>query len=138
MLYQLLKSNVPAEKIHFGKEVVSTEQNNEGVTIACEDGTKDHGSILVGADGINSGIRQQMYSCLKKENKLPLSDSEEQNKGYVCLMGTTSPLDAEDYPFVKSKEAIYNHVVGDGSNFSVGCCVLLCKERSLCIQSAHS
>lgn len=119
MLYQLLKSKVPARNIHFGKKVVSTEQNDEGVTLVCEDGTKGHGSILVGADGINSGIRQQMYSCLKKENKLPPADSEEQNQGYVCLMGTTSPLNAEEYPFVESKEAVYNHVVGDGSNFSV-------------------
>jgi 2-polyprenyl-6-methoxyphenol hydroxylase-like FAD-dependent oxidoreductase len=119
MLHELLMSKVPSKRIHFGKTVVSTEQTASGVTIRCEDGTSYNGDILVGADGVNSGVRQRLYSSLKKENKLPLADSEQLDSGYVCLMGTTAPLDPNEYPFVNNKDAVYSHVVGDGSNFSV-------------------
>ncbi|KAF9538039.1 hypothetical protein EC957_007296, partial [Mortierella hygrophila] len=91
--YDLVLSRVPREKIHFNKKVMSLEQNKEGVMIRCSDGTTYHGDILVGADGAYSGVRQALYKRMDKARILPPSDLEELNKGYICMVGTTRPLD---------------------------------------------
>ncbi|KAF9123043.1 hypothetical protein BGX30_001639 [Mortierella sp. GBA39] len=97
-LYDLLLSKIPGQKIHFGKKVMSLEQNKEGVMIRCSDGTTYHGDILVGADGAYSGVRQALYKRMDKARILPPSDLEELNKGYICMVGTTRPLDPAKYP----------------------------------------
>jgi 2-polyprenyl-6-methoxyphenol hydroxylase-like FAD-dependent oxidoreductase len=52
-----LSTNIP---IQWGKRVVSIDQNNEGVLVSFEDGTTARGDILVGADGINSCVREHL------------------------------------------------------------------------------
>ncbi|WP_127503898.1 FAD-dependent oxidoreductase [Actinoplanes solisilvae] len=47
------------EHTRFGKEIVSYESTDDGVTVTFADGTTDHGDILVGADGIRSAVRAQ-------------------------------------------------------------------------------
>ncbi|GJJ74641.1 hypothetical protein EMPS_06999 [Entomortierella parvispora] len=116
--HQLLLSKVPAEKIHYNKKVMSMIQNKEGVMIRCADGTTYHGDILVGADGAHSGVRQGLYKTLQEKNLLPPSDSKELNKGFLAMVGTTNPMDPEQYPFLKSEGSIYSQVIGRGTNFS--------------------
>ncbi|KAK5820968.1 hypothetical protein F5H01DRAFT_339703 [Linnemannia elongata] len=116
--YNLVLSRVPREKIHFSKKVMSMEQNKEGVMIRCSDGTTYHGDILVGADGAYSGVRQALYKRLEKAGTLPPSDLDELNKGYVCMVGTTRPLDPAKYPGVDRKDASIYQIVGRNSNYS--------------------
>ncbi|KAF9134469.1 hypothetical protein BGW39_006929 [Mortierella sp. 14UC] len=116
--YDMVLSRVPLEKIHFSKKVLSLEQNKEGVMIRCADGTTYHGDILVGADGAYSGVRQALYRRLAKEETLPSSDADELNKGFICMVGTTRPLDLEKYPGVDGKGASIYQVVGRNSNYS--------------------
>ncbi|KAG0070031.1 hypothetical protein BGZ90_012783 [Linnemannia elongata] len=116
--YNLVLSRVPREKIHFSKKVMSMEQNKEGVMIRCSDGTTYHGDILVGADGAYSGVRQALYKRLEKAGTLPTSDLDELTKGYICMVGTTEPLDPEQYPGVNSEDANINQIISKDSLYS--------------------
>ncbi|KAG0284673.1 hypothetical protein BGZ96_010973 [Linnemannia gamsii] len=116
--YNLLLSRVSPEKIHFSKKVMSLEQNKEGVMIRCADGTTYHGDILVGADGAYSGVRQSLYKRLEKHGKLPLSDASELNKGFICMVGTTEPLDPAKYPGLDSETANINQIIGKNNLYS--------------------
>jgi 2-polyprenyl-6-methoxyphenol hydroxylase-like FAD-dependent oxidoreductase len=53
------------EHTHFGKEIVSYESTDDGVTVAFADGTTADGDILVGADGIRSAVRAQRAPNLR-------------------------------------------------------------------------
>ncbi|KAG0376747.1 hypothetical protein BGX24_007293 [Mortierella sp. AD032] len=116
--YNLLLSKVPREKVHFSKKVMSLEQNREGVMVRCADGTTYHGDILVGADGAYSGVRQTLYKRLSKAGTLPPSDGEELNKGYICTVGITAPLDPIKYPGIDAKDANINQIIGNNSPYS--------------------
>ncbi|KAH7044691.1 hypothetical protein BKA57DRAFT_87270 [Linnemannia elongata] len=116
--YNLLLTKVPREKIHFSKKVMSMEQNKEGVMIRCSDGTTYQGDILVGADGAYSGVRQALYKRMEKAGTLPPSDLDELTKGYICMVGTTEPLDPEQYPGVNSEDANINQIISKDSLYS--------------------
>ena len=94
-------------------------QNKEGVMIRCADGTTYHGDILVGADGAYSAVRQHLYRTLKDQNLLPPTDAKELTKGFICLVGTTNPLDPEVYPLVKKQDCVFSQVIGKGTSFNV-------------------
>ncbi|GJJ68680.1 hypothetical protein EMPS_01026 [Entomortierella parvispora] len=116
--HEMLLSKVPAEKIHYNKKVVSTVQNNGGVMIHCADGTSYHGDILVGADGAHSAVRQELYKTLQEQNLLPAHDTIEPSSGFLAMVGTTDPLDPEQYPFLKSKTSNFSQVIERGTSFS--------------------
>ncbi|KAF8925185.1 hypothetical protein BGZ58_001060 [Dissophora ornata] len=117
-LYQLLLSKVPPSKIHFSKRVMSMEQNKEGVMIRCSDGTTYHGDLLVGADGAYSGVRQGLYKLMQKDNLLPVEDTEELSKGFICMVGTTDPLDPKEYPGLEDERSCANVIIGKGSPYT--------------------
>jgi len=52
-----LATNIP---IQWSKHVASIQHNEKGVTATFKDGTSARGDILVGADGINSVVREQL------------------------------------------------------------------------------
>jgi 2-polyprenyl-6-methoxyphenol hydroxylase-like FAD-dependent oxidoreductase len=59
-LYEALPEDAKSH-IHTNKEITEIDINNEsGVTVACADGTTFIGSIIIGADGINSRVRSLM------------------------------------------------------------------------------
>ncbi|KAG0249955.1 hypothetical protein BG011_008779 [Mortierella polycephala] len=100
-LHALLLSKVPRSRIHYGKRMLSIRQGGNGVLIRCADGGTHEGDILVGADGANSAVRQNLYEQLQKEKTLPLNDTFSMNVGYSCLVGTTDSLDLEKYAVLK-------------------------------------
>ncbi|GJJ77180.1 hypothetical protein EMPS_09539 [Entomortierella parvispora] len=111
-LYDFFLSKIPAERIHFGKKVMSILQNRDGAMIRCSDGTTYHGDILVGADGAYSAVRQSLFKQLQEKSLLPQVDTKELNKGYTCLVGTTNSLSPEKYPIVaKSIGEQFQYVV---------------------------
>lgn len=76
-LYHIFASRIPRGKILFGKKVLSTMHNSDGVMIRCSDNSSYQGDILVGADGAYSAVRQTLYKQLSRENKLPSCDEEQ-------------------------------------------------------------
>ncbi|KAF9193446.1 hypothetical protein BGZ51_003250 [Haplosporangium sp. Z 767] len=116
--YNLLLSKVSPDKIHFGKKIMSIEQNMEGTMIRCSDGTTYHGDILVGADGAYSAVRQGLYKRLQKKDLLPAADASEMNKGYTCMVGTTGPLDPAKYPELDDTISKGHQIIGKDSPYT--------------------
>src|SRR5262249_32666550 len=58
-LYHALRSALPVQDYRFGKKLRRIEQDRDSVTAIFDDGSSEHGDLLVGADGIRSAVRQQ-------------------------------------------------------------------------------
>jgi 2-polyprenyl-6-methoxyphenol hydroxylase-like FAD-dependent oxidoreductase len=64
-LQEALSAALGSEFIHLGAQCVGFEQDGEGVTARFADGREARGDILVGADGIHSSVRAQMFGRSK-------------------------------------------------------------------------
>lgn len=53
-----LLANVPPERMHASKKLVTVDRGNDSVTLRFADGTTHECDILVGADGIHSTVRK--------------------------------------------------------------------------------
>jgi 2-polyprenyl-6-methoxyphenol hydroxylase-like FAD-dependent oxidoreductase len=58
-LYRALLDALPAQTYRLGKRLARVEQDAVGVTAIFADGTREHGDLLVGADGVRSTVRGQ-------------------------------------------------------------------------------
>ncbi|KAG0039945.1 hypothetical protein BGZ82_006058 [Podila clonocystis] len=119
-LYALLLSKIPSENIHMGKKIMSIQQNAEGVMIRCSDNTHHHGDILVGADGAYSAVRQSLYRQLDQQGLLPAEDKGDTPLAYLCMVGTTRPLDPEKYTALKESHCDFATVLGKDKPHSAG------------------
>ncbi|KAF9384440.1 hypothetical protein BGX21_001294, partial [Mortierella sp. AD011] len=101
-LHALLLSHVPSHKIHLGKRVLSMSQSDDnGVLVRTSDGSTFECDILVGSDGAYSGVRQSLYSLMKKEGCLPGSDGEDMKVCDMSILGTTNSIDPSIAPLSK-------------------------------------
>lgn len=57
-LHALQISAIDQSSLHFGKRLRSIDDNGSNVHLEFEDGTTAHADIVVGADGINSRVRE--------------------------------------------------------------------------------
>ena len=62
-LVETLHNKLPSNtnRIRVGCNIVSIEQNDDCVIVHLEDGSKEVGDILIGADGVNSKVREIMW-----------------------------------------------------------------------------
>ncbi|EFQ36277.1 FAD binding domain-containing protein [Colletotrichum graminicola] len=70
-LVQALYDNLPeAAKLRYitGKKLASITSTETGVTVTCVDGSSYTGSIVIGADGVHSMVRQEMRRLAIKSN----------------------------------------------------------------------
>ncbi|KAG0281196.1 hypothetical protein BGZ95_006022 [Linnemannia exigua] len=112
-LYDMLFKQIPSEKIHMSKKILSFQQNHEGVMLRFSDNTTVHGDILVGADGAHSSVRQHLHMILDQQGLLPKVDLKSMKKGYISLVGTTDTLDTAKYPFLTKPECETAFIIGD-------------------------
>ncbi|KAF9128796.1 hypothetical protein BGW39_004754 [Mortierella sp. 14UC] len=117
-LYDLFLRQIPRERIHFGKKILSTQQGGNGVIIRCSDRSEYEGDILVGADGAHSAVRQNLYAQLKKELKLPPTDDVPLPFNTVCLLGQTRPLTTEEFPHLEREASQFYRVLGENKPYS--------------------
>ena len=66
-LYRLLLGAFPAERYHLGREVEGFKQDEAGVAISFKDGGREHGDLLIAADGVGSSIRSQVLPDVKPQ-----------------------------------------------------------------------
>ena len=60
-LHDILLSALPADTVRLGAKCTSFEQVADGVTVRFAGSQADRGDLLVGADGIHSAIRRQLF-----------------------------------------------------------------------------
>ncbi|KAG0207759.1 hypothetical protein BGX33_006653 [Mortierella sp. NVP41] len=129
-LYDLLLRQVPKERIHMSKKVQSTHQGGNGVLIRCSDGSEYEGDILVGADGAYSAVRQNLYAQLKKDKKLPPSDSVPLPFTNVCLVGQTKPLTVEEFPDLENATCQFNNILSKDKPYA--CMTFTTQQNTVC------
>lgn len=116
--YDLLLRQIPKERIHMNKKLVSTIEMATGVRIVFADGSMAQGDILVGADGAYSTVRQNLYSRLREEKRLPASDDVPLPYSSVALVGRTQSLDPSLYPNVRTEECQFINILGRDKPYS--------------------
>ncbi|KAJ5263249.1 Monooxygenase FAD-binding [Penicillium angulare] len=82
------------DKVLTGKRVTSIEHHSSDVLVRCADGSSFRGDIVVGADGIRSEVREQMWKhmdtlAMEKEVRL---ERERMTCEYNCVFGIASPI----------------------------------------------
>jgi salicylate hydroxylase/6-hydroxynicotinate 3-monooxygenase len=60
-LHAALLSLLPSDIIHLDKKLKGFEQDSNGVTLFFVDGTTSRASALIGADGVHSIVRKQLF-----------------------------------------------------------------------------
>nr|BDX35614.1 FAD-dependent monooxygenase StrN [Stachybotrys sp.] len=91
-LLQSLAKHLNSSKgqVLTGKKVQKVEQDESGATVHCSDGTSYHGDIVVGADGVHSKVREEMWRTATNIN----ADKERRamTAEYKCLFGISNPV----------------------------------------------
>ncbi|KAF9340947.1 hypothetical protein BGZ91_011664 [Linnemannia elongata] len=83
VIYDLIFRQIPKDRIHLGKKIVSTDQNSDCVMIRCSDGTEYKGDILVGADGA--------YSATRKLDATEFPDLAKEPCQFFSTLGDNNP-----------------------------------------------
>jgi 2-polyprenyl-6-methoxyphenol hydroxylase-like FAD-dependent oxidoreductase len=91
-LYRALLDALPPSTYRLGKRLVRVAQDADRATAIFADGTSDSGDLLVGADGIRSGVRAQF-----------LPDIEPRYAGYVAWRAS---IDEADVPLALWEEMV--------------------------------
>ncbi len=64
-LYRALREVLPPQAYRLGQTFTRVEQHDNSVTAIFRDGTREHGDLLVGADGVRSTVRMQFLPKLE-------------------------------------------------------------------------
>jgi 2-polyprenyl-6-methoxyphenol hydroxylase-like FAD-dependent oxidoreductase len=64
-LYRTLKDAFPESAYHFAKSLTRFEERSDGVSAYFADGSVAHAELLIGADGLRSTVRQQLFPQAK-------------------------------------------------------------------------
>ncbi|KAL1849171.1 hypothetical protein VTK73DRAFT_9930 [Phialemonium thermophilum] len=87
-------------RILTNKEVVAIEEEQDRVRVQCSDGTVEHGSMIIGADGVHSTVRKHIRKLVLEED--PAADVDAESSfltTYRVLFGSAPKTDdfAEGY-----------------------------------------
>ncbi|KAG0056289.1 hypothetical protein BGZ89_002147 [Linnemannia elongata] len=118
VLHNILVSRLERQNIVMGKRVLTYIPGNRYVTVKCSTGDLITCDILIGADGVFSAVRQNLYEELDAKGLLPPKDSEDVVLSTVRLVGQTIPLDPEEFPAVKDEKCHFVRIIGDDKPYS--------------------
>ncbi|CAG8947879.1 unnamed protein product [Penicillium salamii] len=93
-LIDLLKAKLKNEaKIHFGKKVVSIHTEKSEAWVRTEDGSTYTGDLVVGADGVHSITRSEMWRIASLERPVLIhGDMTRMFADYRCVFGISDPV----------------------------------------------
>jgi 2-polyprenyl-6-methoxyphenol hydroxylase-like FAD-dependent oxidoreductase len=64
-VYRPLKDRFPTHRYHFGKAFAAFERHSENIIASFEDGSQARADLLIGADGLRSAVRAQLFPGLE-------------------------------------------------------------------------
>lgn len=112
-LYDILLRQIPKDRISFNKRILSMRRSVGGTRIYCSDNSIYEGDIVIGADGAYSAVRHNMHKMMKAdEGVAPVQDVKDMAVPYMCMVGTTGPMDPVKYPQLLDPLNHLHHVVG--------------------------
>ncbi|KAH7034444.1 hypothetical protein BKA57DRAFT_510255 [Linnemannia elongata] len=76
--------------------------------------------ILIGADGVYSSVRQNLYAQLKEETKLPESDGLSLPFTNVCLVGQTRPFVMSQCTDLGKNESLFMNILAKDKSYAWG------------------
>ncbi|KAF9090102.1 hypothetical protein BGX29_011677 [Mortierella sp. GBA35] len=118
-LYTLLYNKIPNDRISMGKKVHSIRRQSSGIQIVCSDNSCYEGDIIVGADGAYSAVRHNMFrEMVDRGIPIPTGDTRDFAMPYLCMVGTTRPLDSGRYPVLLNPNTQLHHVIGESTPYS--------------------
>ncbi len=77
-LQRILADRLDPDRIHVGKELVGLERKEKTVLLRFADGTEEEGKIVIGADGIHSVVRRELFG-----------PEDPRYSGYYCYRALT-------------------------------------------------
>ncbi|KAF9200929.1 hypothetical protein BGZ49_008841 [Haplosporangium sp. Z 27] len=117
-LYEVLRSRIPEHRISMGKKVLRITEEKDRVSVFCSDNTAYDCTILVGADGAYSAVRQSMYRQLDEKGILPESDKDGFTIGFVNMVGVANPPNPEKCHILNDNRLHFRVLIGDKNNSS--------------------
>lgn len=94
MVLQILYDHLHDQsKVQPGKRVAHIDHSQSGVKVVCQDGSQFEGDIVVGADGVSSKVRQEMWRIADdtEPGSIPARDKTAMTSTYRCLFGIATP-----------------------------------------------
>jgi 2-polyprenyl-6-methoxyphenol hydroxylase-like FAD-dependent oxidoreductase len=104
-LQKALTAGLTAGQLHLDKTCVGFEQDTNGVTAYFADGQSQRGTLLIGADGLRSAVRQQL-----------LGPAEPRYAGYFAFRGVAEV----EHPALLPGVALFG--VGSGTQIGLVAC----------------
>ncbi|KAI5357472.1 Putative FAD-binding domain, FAD/NAD(P)-binding domain superfamily [Septoria linicola] len=85
-------------KLILNKRMKGIDHSDTSVTVHCDDGTSYKGDIVIGCDGVNSRVRQEMWRLADKEEPgyFPETEKTKMTAEYRCLFGISQPTPGLD------------------------------------------
>jgi hypothetical protein len=116
----------------WGRYVLEIVSGDIGVQVRCANGYVEQASVLVGADGAHSAVRQNLYRKLKDKGLLPKCDAEAPKFTQNALIGLTNTLDPSQYPDVNDAFSKVNMVIARHPPYTVSSFVLIIVQHPVC------
>ncbi|GGJ51315.1 FAD-dependent monooxygenase [Streptomyces brasiliensis] len=101
VLHGVLREALDGSPLRTGAEVVSFDQDADGVTVRFADGSSERGDLLIGADGIHGAVRDHLFGPARNRFS-----------GYIAWRGR-APMEHADIP-----PGTFNAVFGPGTRFT--------------------
>lgn len=95
VLYETLPAEVRAQRLCTGRKVCGLEVDDEGVTVRCEDGSVERGSMVLGVDGVHSKTRGLMREWMMLASNKPTEEEGGDDDSKGCLLPPERPYQAE-------------------------------------------
>jgi 2-polyprenyl-6-methoxyphenol hydroxylase-like FAD-dependent oxidoreductase len=64
-VYRPLKDRFPAGRYHFGRSFKNLKKDASEIVVRFQDGSEARGDLLIGADGLRSAVRAQLFPALE-------------------------------------------------------------------------
>ncbi|OCT53944.1 FAD binding monooxygenase [Cladophialophora carrionii] len=117
LLLATLYDNIKDKRnLLLNKRVSRIDHKHKTATVQCKDGTTYTGDVIVGADGVHSIVRQEMFRHLEvnEPHLLDPSDKTAMSSEYKCMFGVSKPTSGLDRP---GDVGIFNQVLGHDLSF---------------------